>query len=77
MDFHCFRRKIQCMDYELILSKTVIWLLESTMIYHNPEVKENSKSLAFQFWWNIPVMRVTLGRTEWVKLYGVLLDKEE
>ncbi len=48
------------------------------MIYHNPEVKEKLEEFG------IPVLvehssyeNHPLGRTEWVKLYGVLLDKEE
>ena len=65
-------------DYELILSKNCDLALESTMIYHNPEVKEKLEEFG------IPVLvehssyeSHPLGRTEWVKLYGVLLDKEE
>ena len=48
------------------------------MIYHTPEVKEKLE----QF--KIPVLverssyeSHPLGRTEWIKLYGVLLGKEE
>ena len=48
------------------------------MIYHNPEVKEKLEDLG------IPVLIETssyeshpLGRLEWIKLYGVLYDKEE
>ena len=52
--------------------------IESTMIYHNPEVKEKLEQLG------IPVLverssyeSHPLGRTEWMKLYAVLLGKEE
>ena len=48
------------------------------MIYHMPEVKEKLEQFG------IPVLVEhssyephPLGRTEWLKLYGVLLDKEE
>ena len=73
-----FAGKYSAPDYELILSKNCDLALESTMIYHNPEVKEKLEEFG------IPVLvehssyeSHPLGRTEWVKLYGVLLDKEE
>ena len=73
-----FAGKYNAPDYELILSKKCDLALESTMIYHNPEVKEKLEEFG------IPVLvehssyeNHPLGRTEWVKLYGVLLDKEE
>ncbi len=65
-------------DYELIQSKGCDLALESTMIYHNPEVKEQLERLG------IPVMverssyeSHPLGRMEWIKLYGALLNREE
>lgn len=65
-------------DYELILNRGCSLAIESTMIYHTPEVREKLESLG------IPVFversaREThpLGRTEWIKAYGVLLGKEE
>ena len=73
-----FAGKYNAPDYELILSKKCDLALESTMIYHNPEVKEKLEEFG------IPVLvehssyeNHPLGRTEWVKLYGVLLDNEE
>ena len=65
-------------DYELILSEGCDLAVESTMINHNPEVQEQLQRLG------IPVLverssyeANPLGRMEWVKLYGVLLGKEE
>lgn len=65
-------------DYELIQSNGCDLALESTMIYHNPEVKEQLERLG------IPVMverssyeSHPLGRMEWIKLYGALLNQEE
>ncbi|RGY99609.1 ABC transporter substrate-binding protein [Clostridium sp. AM58-1XD] len=65
-------------DYELILSKSCDLAIESTMIDHSPEVKEQLRQLG------IPVLverssyeSHPLGRMEWLKLYAVLLDKEE
>lgn len=65
-------------DYELILSEGCGLAIENTMIYHSPEIKEELESF------NIPVMvdyssyeKSPMGRMEWIKLYGVLVDKEE
>lgn len=65
-------------DYEQILAEGCGLALENTMIYHTPEVKEQLEKF------NIPVLvdyssyeTNPLGRTEWVKLYGLLLGKEE
>ena len=70
--------KYSAPDYELIVSKNCDLALESTMIYHNPEVKEQLERLG------IPVLverssyeSHPLGRMEWIKLYGVLLDRED
>ena len=73
-----FAGKYSAPDYELILSKNCDLAIESTMIYHKPEVKEKLEQFG------IPVLvehssyeSHPLGRTEWLKLYGVLLGKEE
>ena len=70
--------KYSAPDYELILSKNCDLAIESTMIYHSPEVKEQLEKLG------IPVLverssyeSHPLGRMEWIKLYGALLGKEE
>lgn len=65
-------------DYEQIVSKGCGLAVENTMIYHTPEVKEQLEKLG------VPVLvdyssyeGNPLGRTEWVRLYGVLVGKEE
>ncbi len=70
--------KYNAPDYERILANNCELAVESTMIYHTPEVKEKLESFG------IPVLAERssyeshpLGRTEWMKLYAVLLDKEE
>lgn len=70
--------KYSAPDYELVLSEGCDLAIESTMIYHTPEVKEKLEEFG------IPVLVENssyeshpLGRTEWMKLYAVLLDKEE
>ncbi|MCC2876806.1 ABC transporter substrate-binding protein [Lachnoclostridium pacaense] len=70
--------KYNAPDYELILSKSCGLAIESTMISHSPEVKEQLEQLG------IPVLverssyeSHPLGRMEWLKLYGVLTGREE
>ncbi len=70
--------KYNAPDYELILSKSCDLAIESTMIYHSPEVGEQLEKLG------IPVFverssyeSHPLGRMEWIKLYGVLLGRED
>ena len=65
-------------DYELIYAEQCDLAVESTMIYHSPEVKEQLERLG------IPVLverssyeSNPLGRVEWLKLYGVLLGRED
>lgn len=65
-------------DYEMLVSNGCTLALESTMIYHTPDVKEKLQELG------IPVLTDwasyethPLGRTEWIKLYAVMLGKEE
>lgn len=65
-------------DYEMLLDKKCDLAIESTMIYHSPEVKEMIEDL------KIPVFvdrssyeSNPLGRTEWIKLYGVITGREK
>lgn len=70
--------KYSAPDYELILSENCGLAIESTMIYHNPEVQEKLEAFG------IPVLverssyeSHPMGRTEWIKLYAVLLGRED
>ena len=70
--------KYSAPDYELIHARGCGLALTSTMIYHNPEVKEQLERLG------IPVLverssyeSHPLGRMEWIKLYGVLLGRQQ
>lgn len=70
--------KYNAPDYEMLIDQGCQLAIESTMILHNPEVKEKMMELGIK----TVVERSSyedhpLGRTEWVKLYGVLLGKEE
>ena len=64
-------------DYELMINEGCDLAIESTMILHSPKVQEMIELLG------IPVFidrssyeNHPLGRTEWIKLYSVLVDKE-
>lgn len=70
--------KYNAPDYELLFAQGCGLAIESTMIYHAPEVKAQLETLG------IPVLverssyeSHPLGRMEWIKLYGVLFGQEE
>ena len=65
-------------DYELLASSGCDLAVESMMILHAPEVKEKLEELG------IPVFIDTssreshpMGRTEWIRLYGILTGHEQ
>ena len=65
-------------DYELLVGDDCDLAIESTMILHAPKVQEMIETLG------IPVFidrssyeSQPLGRTEWIKLYGAMMNKEE
>ena len=69
--------KYSAPDYERILEAGCTLAIENTMIYHEPAVMTKLEELG------IPVLVETssyedhpLGRLEWIKLYGVLFDRE-
>ncbi len=70
--------KYSAPDFELVLAQNCALVIESTMIYHSPEIQEKLEDLG------IPVLverssyeSHPLGRVEWIKLYGLLLGLEE
>lgn len=70
--------KYSAPDFELLVSENCNFAVENTMIYHKPEVKEKLEDLA------IPVLvdyssmeKHPLGRLEWIKLYGLLFNREK
>lgn len=70
--------KYSAPDYERIFAEGCDLAVESTMIYHTPEVKEQLERLG------IPVLverssyeAHPLGRMEWMKLHGLLAGKAE
>ena len=73
-----FAGKYSQPDYEGLIDGGCDLAVESTMILHTPEVQEKLEVLG------IPVLidessheSHPLGRTEWIRFYGALLDKEE
>lgn len=65
-------------DYELLLSQNCSMAIENSMIYHTPEVMEKLDEFG------IPTLveyssyeEHPLGRVEWVRFFGTLLDQEE
>ena len=65
-------------DYELIVSQNCSLAIENSMIYHTPEVMEKLGEFG------IPTLveyssyeEHPLGRVEWVRFFGALLDQEE
>lgn len=70
--------KYSAPDYEFLLSEGCNLAIESTMINHTPEVKEQLQKIG------ITVMTERssyethpLGRMEWIKLYGIITGKED
>ncbi len=65
-------------DYELMINEGCDLAIESTMILHSPKVMEMIEMLGIPvFIEHASYEDHPLGRTEWIKVYGVLLDKEE
>ncbi len=70
--------KYSAPDYERIMNEGCDLAIENTMISHTPEVQEQLEEFG------IPVLvdyssyeSHPLGRTEWVKLYGLLIGQPE
>lgn len=70
--------KYSAPDYETILASGCDLVIENAMIYHAPEVLEKLRGLG------LPVLvelssyeSHPLGRMEWIKLFGALVNKEE
>ena len=70
--------KYSAPDYELLISEGCDLAVESTMILHSPKIQEMLENLG------IPVFidrssyeKHPLGRCEWVKIYGAILNLED
>ena len=70
--------KYSAPDYEMMLDKDIHLAIENMMILHVPKVQERLESLG------IPVFidrssyeNEPLGRLEWIKIYGLMTDRED
>ena len=65
-------------DYEMMLDHRCPLAIESLMIGHASEVKDKLEELGIAVFIDQSSMEPhPLGRTEWIKLYGALLNKED
>lgn len=70
--------KYSAPDYETIINEECNLVIENTMIFHSPKVKEKLEQMS------LPVIvekssyeKHPLGRLEWIKLYGILYNSYE
>lgn len=70
--------KYSAPDYEMMVDKDIHLAIENTMILHSPKVLERLEEIG------IPVFidrssyeNEPLGRLEWIKIYGILTDREK
>jgi len=69
--------KYSAPDYELLMGMGCPLAIESTMILHTPKVQEMLEQLGITvFIEHSSYESHPLGRTEWVKLYAAMLNKE-
>lgn len=69
--------KYSAPDYEQILEGGCRLAIENTMIYHTPEVKEQIENFGIPVFVDYSSYEENpLGRTEWVKLYGLITGRE-
>ena len=65
-------------DYEKIVDGDCNLAIESTMILHTPKVQEMIEDLGIPVFVDYSSYEShPLGRTEWIKLYGAMLNKED
>ena len=65
-------------DYELLIDEECDLAIESTMILHTPKVQEMIEMLEIPAFIDRSSYEThPLGRTEWIKVYAAMLDKEE
>ena len=68
--------KYNAPDFELLLKEKCPLAIESTMIYHSPQIQEKLESLGITvFVDKSSYEEHPLGRLEWIKAYGLLTGK--
>ncbi|MCQ2509519.1 MAG: ABC transporter substrate-binding protein [Lachnospiraceae bacterium] len=65
-------------DYEMLVAEGCSLAIESTMILHSPKVQEMIEDLGIPVFTDYSSYESEpLGRTEWIKAYGAMLNHEE
>lgn len=65
-------------DYELLLDENCNLAIENTMILHSPEVQEKLEELGITVFIDCSSYeKHPLGRSEWIKVYAELTDRQE
>ena len=65
-------------DYELLVSENCVLSVQSTMINHNPEVKDKLEELGITVFTDLSSLEThPLGRSEWIKVYGEMTGKQQ
>lgn len=65
-------------DYELLIDQECDLAIESTMILHTPKVQEMLEDLGIPVFVEYSTYEQNpLGKSEWIRLFGFLADKEE
>ena len=73
-----FAGKYDTPDYELLVREGCDLAIESTMIGHSPKIMEMLELLGIPVWVDRSSYEPhPLGRTEWIRLYGILFGKRE
>ena len=65
-------------DYELLVSENCVLSVQSTMINHNPDVKDKLEELGITVFTDLSSYEThPLGRSEWIKVYGEMTGKQQ
>ena len=72
-----FAGKYSAPDFEQLLDKKCCLSIQSTMIWHKPEIKEKIEELGIPVFIDRASYEINpLGRMEWIKLYGEMIDRQ-
>lgn len=73
-----FAGKYNNPDYEMLMGGNCEIAIENTMINHDPDVKKKIEEFGIPVFTDLSSMENhPLGRLEWIKVYGAMLNKED
>ena len=73
-----FAGKYNNPDYEMLMEGNCEIAIENTMINHDPDVKKKIEEFGIPVFTDLSSMENhPLGRLEWIKVYGAMLNKED